>query len=116
VRRSRREPAVLVVSRVRPARWASSGRSERTTCRKTDNEQLRPTPAQQRELERVGWRGRTLDHAALEQRITAWQRCRVALARSRQDAELKDIRAAFPDSAALHRHVVHDVLARVDKT
>jgi len=43
------------------------------TVRKTDQEKLQPTPAQERELERVLWRCRTLYNAALEQRVTVWK-------------------------------------------
>jgi putative transposase len=86
------------------------------TCRKTYKEKLRPTPAQQRQLERVLWHCRTLYNTALEQRITAWQRCHVSLTRSQQEAELKAIREAFPEYAAIHSHVLQDVLARLDKT
>jgi transposase len=53
---------------------------------------------------------------AQQQRITAWQRCHVSLSRYQQEAELKAIRAEFPDYAAIHRHVLQDVLARLDKT
>ena len=49
---------------------------------------------------------RRLSNVALDQRITAWQRCRVSLSRSQQEAELKDIRAAFPEYAAIHSHVL----------
>jgi putative transposase len=90
--------------------------SEQTTCRKTYQEQLRPTPAQERELEQVLWRCRTLYNSALEQRITAWERCHVCLTRYLQEAELKAIREAFLDYAAVHSHVLHDVLARLDTT
>ena len=58
--------------------------SEQTTermCRKTYKEKLRATPAQERALEAVLWRCRTLYNAALEQRITAWQRCHVSVTR-----------------------------------
>jgi hypothetical protein len=58
--------------------------SEQTTDRtrrKRYKEKLRPTPAQQRALERVLWRCRTLSNVALEQLITAWQRCPVSLTR-----------------------------------
>ena len=34
----------------------------------------------------------------------------------RQEAELKDLRAAMPEYAAIHSHVLQDVLARLDKT
>src|SRR5262249_2103753 len=44
------------------------------------------------------------------------QRCHVCLTRSQQEAELTAIRAECPESAATHSHVLHDVLARLDKT
>jgi putative transposase len=90
--------------------------SEQTTCRKTYKEKLRPTPTQERALERVLWHCRTLYNVALEQRITAWQRCHICLTRYQQEAELKDIRAECPDYAAIHSHVLQDVLARLDRT
>jgi len=63
------------------------------------------------------WRCRVLDHTALEQRITWWRRGQGKSAtRFHQEAELKDLRAAFPEYAALHSHVLQDVLARLDKT
>ncbi len=87
-----------------------------TTCRKTYKEKLRPTPAQERLLEDVLWRCRALYNTALEQRITAWQRRRVSLSRYDQEAELKDLRAEFPAYAAIHSHILQDVLARLDRT
>jgi putative transposase len=89
---------------------------EQTTCHKTYKEKLRPTPTQERALGEVLWRCRTLYNTALEQRITAWQRCHVSVSRFEQEAELKAIREAFPDYAAIHSHVLQDVLARLDKT
>jgi putative transposase len=90
--------------------------SEQGTCRKTSQEKLKPTPAQERELEAVLWRCRTLYNTALEQRITLWRQRGVFLARYQQEAELKDLRADLPEYAALHAHVLQDVLARLDKT
>jgi putative transposase len=90
--------------------------SERTTYNKTYKEKLRPTPAQERALDDVLWRCRLLYNAALEQRITAWRRCHVSVTRFAQEAELKDIRAAMPEYAAVHSHVLQDVLARLDRT
>src|SRR5215469_1419209 len=90
--------------------------SNETACRKTYKETPRPTPAQVRALERVLWHCRTLYNTALEQRITAWERCRVSLTRSQQEAELKAIKAEYPEYAAIHSHVLQDVLARLDKT
>jgi putative transposase len=86
------------------------------TTYKTFKEKLRPTPAQERALEEVLWRCRDLYNAALEQRITAWQRCRVSLSRYDQEAELKDLRAEFAEYAAIHSHILQDVLARLEKT
>jgi putative transposase len=90
--------------------------SEQPTCRTTYKEKLRPTPAQERALEAVLWHCRTLYNVALEQRITAWQRCHVSVSRYQQEAELKAIRAELPEYAAIHSHVRQDVLARLDKT
>jgi putative transposase len=86
------------------------------SLRKTFKEKLRPTPAQERTLEAVLWRCRELYNAALEQRITAWQRRRVSISRFEQEAELKATRAEFSDYAAIHSHLLQDVLARLDKT
>src|SRR5215469_5998466 len=86
------------------------------SVRKTYKEKLRPTPAQERALEEVLWRCRTLYNAALEQRITAWQWCSVSVSRFQQEAELKDIRAEMPEYAGIHSHILQDVLTRLDKT
>jgi putative transposase len=90
--------------------------SSQIACRKTFKYKLQPTPVQERELERVVMLCRQLYNVALDQRMTAWQRCRVSVTRFEQEAELKDIRAEFPDYAAIHSHVLQDVLARLDKT
>ncbi len=92
--------------------------SEQTvaTCRKTYQEKLKPTPQQARALEQVVWRCRTLYNTALEQRISLYRQRGVSLTRYQQEAELKDIREALPEYAAIHSHVLQDVLARLDKT
>jgi putative transposase len=93
---------------------------EQRTARKTYKEKWRPTPAQERAVDAVLWRCRALSNVALEQRITAWQRRHASVSRSEQEAEQeaerKDIRAEFPEYAAIHSHVLQDVLARVDRT
>src|SRR5689334_22395949 len=86
------------------------------TVRKTFKHKLTPTPQQVRELERVLGLCRALYNTALEQRIVAYHRASVSLSRYSQEAELKDIRAAFPEYAAIHSHVLQDALARLDKT
>jgi putative transposase len=85
------------------------------TVRKTYKEKLRPTPEQEQALDVVLWRCRTLYNVALEQRKTAWERRHVSVKRYAQEAELKDIRAAFPEYEAIYSHLLQDVLARLDK-
>jgi putative transposase len=88
----------------------------RRRCAGRIKRSCRPTPTQERAQEHVLWRCCTLFNTALEQRITAWQRCRVSVTHYQQEAELKNIRAKLPEYAAMHCHVVQDVLARLDKT
>jgi putative transposase len=88
---------------------------DQATVRKTYKYKLIPTPAQERELGRVLGLCRALYNTALEQRILAWQRVRVSLSRFQQEAELKEIRATFPEYAAIHSHVLQDTLARLDR-
>jgi putative transposase len=89
---------------------------EQQTVRKTFKYKLVATPIQERELARVLGLCRWLYNTALEQRIIAYRRTGVSLSRYQQEAELKDIRAAFPEYAAIHSHVLQGVLARLDKT
>src|SRR6476620_10714796 len=89
---------------------------EQQTVRKTSKYKLKPTLEQEQELGRVLGLCRWLYNTALEQRIIAWQRARVSVLRFQQEAELKDIRTAIPEYAAIHSHVLQDVLARLDKT
>src|SRR5215831_9079422 len=89
---------------------------EQQTVRKTFKEKLRPTPEQERALDAVVWRCRDLYNAALEQCIIAYQRRRISLSRYEQEAELKAIRAEFPEYGAIHWHILQDTLARLDKT
>ena len=61
------------------------------TVRKTYKEKLRPTPKQERKLEQVLWRCRDPYNAALEQRITAWQRRLVSVSRYNQEGALAPV-------------------------
>src|SRR5689334_21262673 len=91
---------------------AAVGMAER--LRKTFKEKLRPTPEQERQLDVVLWRCRTLYNAALEQRIIWWRRGQGrSVTRFQQEAELKAIREVFPECAAIHSHILQDVLARL---
>jgi putative transposase len=85
------------------------------SVRKSYKYKLQATATQERLLDETLWLCRTLYNTALEQRIWAYRQCGVTLTRYQQEAELKDIRAAMPEYAALHSHVLQDVLARLDK-
>jgi putative transposase len=85
------------------------------TVRKTYQERLRPTPQQERELERVLWRCRTLYNAALPAAHHPMETARRVSHALQQEAELKSLRAEMPEYGALHSHVLQDVLARLEK-
>jgi putative transposase len=87
-----------------------------TSLRKTYKYKLKPTPEQERVMDGIVWACRRLYNAALEQRITLWKQRGVTRSLFEQEAELKDLRAAMPDYAAIHSHVLQDVLARLEKT
>jgi putative transposase len=84
--------------------------------RKSYKYKLKPTPDQERVLAETLWRCRTLYNTALEQRIFLWKQRGVSVSRYEQEAELKDFRADMPEYAAIHSHVLQDVLTRLDKT
>ena len=86
------------------------------SLRKTYQFKLKPTPAQERTLDGIVWAGRRLYNTALEQRITLYRQRGISLSRYEQEAELKDMRADMPEYAAIHSHILQDVLARLDKT
>src|SRR5262245_55576858 len=85
------------------------------SLRKAFKYKLKPTPEQERELEHVVLLCRTLYNTALEQRTVAYERCGVSLSRYSQEAALKDLRAEMPAYAAVHSHVLQDVLAWLDR-
>jgi putative transposase len=86
------------------------------SARKTYKYKLRPTPAQAQALEAVLWRCRVLYNTALEQRRVWWQRGQgISATYYQQKAELPDIKAAFPEYAAINGQVLQDVLLRVER-
>src|SRR5262249_8809245 len=93
------------------------GTDTRGTVRKTFPNTLQPTLEQEWALEEVLWRCHVRYNTALQQRLTWWRRGQGRSAtRFQQEAELKDIPAAFPEYAAIHSIVLQDVLARLDRT
>ncbi len=89
---------------------------EQQSLRRTYKYKLKPTPDQEQALEVVLWQCRRLYNTALEQRITLYKQRGISHSRYAQEAELKDLRAALPDYAAIHCHILQDVLARLDRT
>jgi putative transposase len=83
--------------------------------RKAYKYKLKPTPSQERVLAEVLRQCQSLYNTALEQRITLWKQRGVTRVQYEQEAELKDLRAAMPEYAAIHSHVLQDVLARLEK-
>jgi len=75
---------------------------EERGLRKAYKYKLKPTPDQERQLELVLWRSRTLYNTALEQRITAYRRCGVTLTAYEQQGELPDVKATFPEYGEIH--------------
>ena len=64
--------------------------------RKAYKYKLKPTMEQERQLVEVVWQCRMLYNTALEQRITLYCQRGVTLTCYQQQAELPDVKAAFP--------------------
>jgi putative transposase len=88
---------------------------EPQSVRKTHKYRLYPTPEQERMLDTVLWRCRTLYNAALEERKTAWERRRVSVNYYQQKAELPDLKRVCPEFAEVHAHVLQDAILRLDR-
>jgi putative transposase len=89
---------------------------EQRSVRKTYKYKLNPTPEQVRALETVLQRCRTLYNVALDQRRTAWERCRISVSYYQQKAELPGLKAACPEYAEVNAQVLQDVMLRVERT
>jgi putative transposase len=85
--------------------------------RKTFKYKLEPASAQERTLEVVLWRCRTLYNVALEQRRRWWARGQgVGATYYQQKRELPDLKAVCPEYASIHAHILQDVILRVERT
>ena len=87
---------------------------DRQTVRKTDKYKLKPTPEQERMLDRTLILCRHVDNAAIEERREAWQKCGVSVSYYQQKAELPGIKEAMPEYGEVHSQVLQDVVLRVD--
>jgi putative transposase len=85
--------------------------------RKTFQYKLRPTREQAAMMEQTLRLCRVLYNGALEQRRTWWGRGQGRVAtRAQQEAELPELKAAFPEYATVHSQVLQDVLTRLERT
>jgi putative transposase len=85
------------------------------TVRKTYKYKLKPTPEQERLLDRTLMMCRHVYNAAIEERREAWQKCRVSVGYYQQKAELPSIKEAMPEYAEVNAQVLQDVVLRVDR-
>jgi putative transposase len=85
------------------------------TVRKTFKFKLKPTPEQERMLDRTLMLCRHVYNAAVEERRDAWQKCAVSVGYYQQKAELPPIKAAMPEYGEVHSQVLQDVVQRVDR-
>jgi putative transposase len=76
---------------------------------------LRPTPVQERLLDRTLMLCRHVYNAALGERREAWQKCGVSVSYYQQKAELPDIKEAMPEYGEVHSQVLQEVVLRVDR-
>jgi putative transposase len=85
------------------------------TVRKTFKYKLKPTPDQERMLDRTLMLCRHVYNAAIEERREAWQKCGVSVGYYQQKAELPPLKAELPAYAEVHSQVLQDVVQRVDR-
>jgi putative transposase len=85
------------------------------TVRKTFKYKLKPTPEQERILDRTLMLCRHVYNAALSERREAWQKCDVSVGYHQQKAELPGIKAELPEYGEVHSQVLQDVVQRVDR-
>lgn len=76
---------------------------------------LYPTRAQDAALRETLWRLRELYNGALQERIAAYRQHGESLSAYAQMAELREVRAVRPEYAAIHVHLLQDVITRLDR-
>ena len=88
---------------------------EQQNIRKTFKYKLKPTPEQERGLERVLMLCRHVYNAAVGERREAWRMRGVTVTYYQQKAELPSIKEAMPEYAEVNAQVLQDVVLRVDR-
>jgi putative transposase len=88
---------------------------EQQSVRKSFMYRLKPTPDQERLLERTLMLCRHVYNAAVEERREAWRQRGVSVSYYQQKAELPGIKEAMPEYGAVNAQVLQDVVQRVDR-
>ncbi len=88
---------------------------EQETIRKTFKYKLKPTPEQERELERALTLCRHIYNAAIGERREAWRMRSVTVTYYQQKAELPGIKESLPEYGEVNAQVLQDVVLRVDR-
>src|SRR6476646_4807554 len=88
---------------------------EQQAVRKTFKFKLKPTPEQERVLDRTLMLCRHVYNAAVGERREAWQKCGVSVGYYQQKAEVPGIKEAMPEYGEVHSQVLQDVVLRVDR-
>src|SRR5690242_13171325 len=88
---------------------------EKQSVHKTYKYKLKPTPEQERELERVLMLCRHVYNAAIDERREAWRMRGVSVSYYQQKAELPGIKEAMPEYGEVNSQVLQDVVLRVDR-
>ncbi len=88
---------------------------EPQSIRKTYKYKLKPTPEQERVLDRTLMLCRHVYNAAIGERREAWGKCGVSVGYYQQKAELPDIKEAMPEYGEVNAQVLQDVVQRVDR-
>jgi len=87
---------------------------ETQSIRKTFKYKLKPTPEQERALDRTLMLCRHVYNSAVGERREAWQKCGVSVNYYQQKAELPGIKADLPEYGEVNGQVLQDVVQRVD--
>src|SRR5499427_4751051 len=88
---------------------------EQQSVRKTYKYSLKPTPEQDRALERTLMLCRHIYNAAIEEHREAWRMRGVSVTYYQQKAELPGIKEAMPEYAEVNAQVLQDVVLPVDR-
>src|SRR6476620_2446462 len=88
---------------------------EQQCVRKSFKYRLKPTPDQERLLERTLMLCRHVNNAVVEERREAWRQRGVSVTYYQQKAELPGIKEAMPEYGEVNAQVLQDVVLRVDR-